>query len=130
MDKAIVRIINRDKKLIEKYYFMNKKIFKSFADIQPNEIAPGFMSTLIHTSGNTINFIDVKKGSVIKLHQHIHEQYSFVLQGEFEMTIDGDTQTLTPETFALIPSNIEHGGIAVTDCKILDIFNPVREDYR
>ena len=51
-------------------------------------------------------------------------------EGKFEMTVNGDTQILEPGFFAIIPSNVQHGGTAITDCKLLDIFTPVREDYR
>ena len=37
---------------------------------------------------------------------------------------------LTPGTVALIPSGVRHSGRAVTDCQLLDVFHPVREDYR
>ena len=60
----------------------------------------------------------------------MHEQISNVLEGEFEMTLDGITQLLKPGTVAVIPSMTVHSGKAVTDCYILDIFNPVREDYK
>ena len=109
---------------------MNNAYFQQFNDIVPKEIAPGFFSRLIHTQGNTINFIDVKQGSTIPLHQHVHEQSSFVLQGRFEMTVAGESQVLDKGTFCIIPSNVLHGGTALTDCKLVDIFNPVREDYR
>jgi quercetin dioxygenase-like cupin family protein len=46
------------------------------------------------------------------------------------MTVNGDTQMLEPGFFAIIPSNVQHGGTAITDCKLLDIFTPLREDYR
>ncbi len=109
---------------------MNTDIFRYFSDIATKEVAPGFFSKLIHTDNNTINFIDVKAGSSIPLHQHVHQQCSFVIEGKFEMTVDGDTQILDPGFFAIIPSNAVHGGAALTDCKIVDIFSPVREDYR
>jgi len=101
---------------------MDTTIFRHFSDIATKEIAPGFFSKLIHTDTNTLNFLEVKAGSSIPLHQHIHEQCSFA--------INGDTQILEPGFFAVIPSNVQHGGTAITDCKLLDIFSPVREDYR
>ncbi len=105
-------------------------MFNQFSNIPVKEIAPGFFSKLIHTDNNTINFLEVTAGSSIPLHQHPHEQSSFVLEGEFEMTVGEETQILTANTFALIPGNVLHGGRAITNCKLIDIFSPVREDYR
>lgn len=107
----------------------NTDIFKSFASIPTKEIAPGFFSKLIHTGANTFNFIEVKAGCSVPLHRHVHEQSSFVIEGKFEMTVAGDTKILDAGLFALIPSNVLHGGTAITDCKLIDIFSPVREDY-
>jgi quercetin dioxygenase-like cupin family protein len=109
---------------------MYTNIFRHFSDITTKEIAPGFFSKLIHTDNNTINFIEVKEGCSVPLHKHIHQQCSFVIEGKFEMTVNGDTQMLDPGFFAVIPSNAVHGGTAVTDCKLVDLFSPVREDYR
>lgn len=105
-------------------------MFQQFTAIPAKEIAPGFFSKLIHTENNTINFLEVTAGSEIPLHQHPHEQSSFVLEGEFEMTVDGETRILNTNEFALIPGGVLHGGRAITDCRLIDIFSPVREDYR
>ncbi|TAD82035.1 MAG: cupin domain-containing protein [Bacteroidetes bacterium] len=104
--------------------------FHAFESIAPKEIAPGFLCQLIHTEHNTINFLDVAAGSTLPLHQHPHHQSSFVLQGEFEMTVGGTTQVLTPQNYCLIPGGVMHGGKALTNCKILDVFSPIRQDYR
>lgn len=109
---------------------MDSQVFQKFSEIKTKEVAPGFFSKLIHTSGNTINFIEVKKGNSIHRHQHPHEQYSFVIEGKFELVVNDIPQVLDADNFALIPSNAWHSGRAITDCKIIDIFNPVREDYR
>jgi quercetin dioxygenase-like cupin family protein len=109
---------------------MDTSIFKQFSDIETKEIAPGFFSKLIHTSANNINFIEVKAGCKLSTHQHVHEQCSFVTEGEFELTVNDEPQVLTSGSFALIPSNAWHSGLAITDCKLIDIFSPVREDYR
>jgi quercetin dioxygenase-like cupin family protein len=53
-----------------------------------------------------------------------------VIEGKFELTVNGDPQMLDSGFFAVIPSNAIHGGTAITDCKLVDIFSPVREDYR
>ena len=104
--------------------------FQNFDGVPVKEIAPGFHCKLIHTENNTINFLEVKAGSNLPLHKHPHEQSSFVLAGQFEMTVNGETKVLTANDYVVIPGGIEHGGRAITDCKLIDVFSPVREDYR
>jgi quercetin dioxygenase-like cupin family protein len=109
---------------------MDTSIFHNFSDIITKEIAPGYFSKLIHTANNTINFIEVKAGNAVPDHAHIHEQCSFVIEGQFQLTVNGEPQILDAGLFAVIPSNARHSGLAITDCKLIDLFSPVREDYR
>jgi quercetin dioxygenase-like cupin family protein len=109
---------------------MDRSIFHTFNDIETKEIAPGFFSKLIHTKTNTINFIEVKAGCSVPRHQHSNLQCTFVIEGKFELTVNDIPQILDPGLFAIVPPNVWHSGIAVTDCKIVDIFSPPREDYK
>jgi quercetin dioxygenase-like cupin family protein len=109
---------------------MDTSIFHRFSDIDTKEIAPGFFSKLIHTDTNTINFIEVKAGNSVLRHRHVNEQCSFVIEGKFELTVNDIPQLLDTGLFAVIPPNVWHGGIAITDCKLIDIFSPAREDYK
>jgi quercetin dioxygenase-like cupin family protein len=53
-----------------------------------------------------------------------------VLTGSFELTVEGETRILNPGIVAVIPSHALHGGRALTDCTLLDVFHPQREDYK
>jgi len=57
-------------------------------------------------------------------------RFDQVNDGEFELTIDDRTQRLGPGMVAFIPPNAVHSGRAVTRCRIIDVFHPVRDDYR
>jgi quercetin dioxygenase-like cupin family protein len=46
------------------------------------------------------------------------------------MTVDGETRTIEAGDVVVIPSGANHRAQALTDCFILDVFSPVREDYR
>lgn len=72
----------------------------------------------------------VAAGATLPAHAHPHEQVSHVLAGEFEFTIDGETQRLGPGMVAFVPPNVTHSGRALTECRIIDVFHPVRDDYR
>lgn len=99
-------------------------------DIHPKEIIEGFNGRFVHMETFTVAFWDVKKGSKIPEHSHIHEQTTQVTEGEFEMTVDGITKIYTPGSILKIPSLAKHSGKALTDCKITDVFCPVREEYQ
>ena len=63
-------------------------------------------------------------------HSHPHEQITYLINGRFEFTVGDETQVLEPGMVVLIPSGATHGGTTVTDCLVVDVFCPVREDYR
>lgn len=104
--------------------------FHQLKDKKRIELLPGIEGNLIHTDGLTLGYFDIKKGAVLPAHSHVHEQVTNLLEGEFEMNVEGETTVLKAGSVATIPPNAEHSGVALTDCKVIDVFNPVREDYK
>ena len=102
----------------------------NISDIEPKEIIKGYHGRFVHMESFTIGFWEVEAGSEIPYHSHVHEQTTQVTEGEFEMTVDGVTKIYKPGMILKIPSFAMHGGKALTDCKITDIFCPVREEYK
>ena len=100
------------------------------AEIPSKEIMPGYHGKLVH--GETISwaFWEVKEGAEVPQHQHHHEQIMHVVEGRFEFTLDADTQVYLPGDVVVIPSNTLHSGKAITACKLMDVFSPVREEYK
>ena len=99
-------------------------------DIEEKEVFKGFKGRFVHMESFTIGFWDIEAGSELPLHSHIHEQTTEVIEGELEMTCNGVTKVYKPGMIITIPSNVLHGGRAITRCKLTDIFCPVREDYK
>lgn len=98
--------------------------------IQPREVVPGYMARFVHTPNMTFSYLEVKAGAALPEHSHPHEQVAHVLQGEFQLTLAGEPIRIVPGEIVVIPSNVPHSGLAITDCVLLDVFNPVREDYK
>ena len=99
-------------------------------DIQAKEIVPGYRAKFIHSENMTMAFWDIDAGAALPEHTHPHEQISNVTEGTFELTINGETHHLRPNSVIIIPGNAPHHGKAITDCKITDIFYPIREEYK
>ena len=99
-------------------------------DLPEKILVAGYHAKLIHTSNNSFSFVDVKMGNTLPLHAHLHQQVSVVLEGEFELTVDGVLYLLKPGQVFLIPPHTPHSGYAVMDAKLLDVFYPEREDYK
>jgi quercetin dioxygenase-like cupin family protein len=69
------------------------------------------------------------KGAVGAMHHHVHEQFTVVISGRFRFTVDGkDIEILTGDSL-MIRSNQVHGAVALEAGELLDIFNPIREDF-
>lgn len=107
----------------------NMKHFIELEQLKNHELIPGFKGRFIHTEHMTIAFWEIRKGSELPEHSHLHEQVSKVLEGRFQLTIGDEKMSLQPGQVAVIPSQSVHSGIALTDCKVMDIFAPSREDY-
>ena len=104
--------------------------FIALSDIQEKEIVPGYRARFVHGGKLTLAYWDVDPGAELPEHTHPHEQVANVLEGTFELTVDGESQVLEPGQVAVIPPGVSHSGRAVTACRLLDAFHPTRDDYR
>ncbi|OQD41578.1 cupin [Croceivirga radicis] len=99
-------------------------------DITAKEILPGLHGKLIHGDALSWAFWEVEAGAIVPEHHHIHEQIMHVVTGQFEFSLNGESKTYVAGDVVVIPSNVPHGGKAITPCKLMDVFTPVREDYK
>lgn len=100
-------------------------------ELGPHELAEGVRMFPLFGEAGMLSVVDLEPDAIVPLHQHEHEQLGLVLSGEITMTIAGSDHRCGPETAYEIPGGVEHGGRAGPDgCRVLDVFVPVREDYR
>jgi quercetin dioxygenase-like cupin family protein len=94
------------------------------------EVIPGYRGRSIHTGTMTFMYWTVDANAVMPIHTHLHEQIAHVLEGRFELEVNGELRLLEPGIIAVIPPHVPHGGKAITNCRLLDVFRPEREEYR
>jgi unsaturated pyranuronate lyase len=103
---------------------------QSIKNIPSKEPMPGITGYYAHGDKHTFGYVELKKGTIVPEHHHVHEQITYVIEGQLDMTIDGKLCSLKPGMVQIIPSNTPHGASAVLDCKLIDTFSPTREDYK
>lgn len=102
----------------------------SITSVPPKTLAPGITGHYVHGEKTTLGLVTLAAGSTVPPHHHPQEQITYILEGRLQMTIGGEEFLLQPGTYHLIPSNVVHSAVALTDCILIDVFSPVREDYK
>lgn len=100
------------------------------SEVQEKEIIHGYRARFVHGLNMTLAYWEIDAGAILPEHSHPHEQASNLLSGAFELSVAGESYILHPGMVFMIPPDTPHAGRALTGCRILDVFQPVREDYR
>ena len=103
--------------------------FIDFNNKKKVKIWPGISGPLFHSDNITFGHFTIEEGSDLPEHNHPHEQWTHLIQGKLEFNISGEIEILTPGMTAFIPPNLHHSAKAITECKVIDCFLPVREDF-
>ncbi len=105
--------------------------FVSFESVRAFEIAAGVTGRPLFGEDAMLNLITFEPGAVVPLHSHPHEQLGIVIRGEQVLVVDGVEHRLGPLDGYAIPGGVEHSAHCGPEgALVLDVFQPVREDYR
>lgn len=84
---------------------------------------------LAHSGGMMAVEVNFEKDAVGPLHNHPHEQLTYVLSGRFAFTIDGVTHEVTAGDTLYKKPHVMHGCVCLEAGTLLDTFTPQREDF-
>ncbi|QEG21179.1 cupin domain-containing protein [Mariniblastus fucicola] len=90
----------------------------------------GYRAKMIHSDQMSIAHWTVEPGYELPEHSHPHEQITNIIEGEFILVLEGEEIHLSVGESLVIPGGAKHSGKSLTDCKIIDVWNPPRDDYR
>ena len=97
-------------------------------NIESKDVAPGCKAKFVNGENMTCVYWDeMKSGAELPEHSHPNEQITTVLTGELEITVDGKVETLASDCVLVIAPNVKHSARAVSDCRVMDVFYPIRE---
>jgi len=99
-------------------------------DAAPHALVDGVTMRPLFGAGAMLNLLEFELGARVPSHLHPHEQLGYVIEGELVLAIEGVEHRLGPGAAYAIPGGIEHAAWSDGACLVLDVFQPVREDYR
>ena len=83
-----------------------------------------------HGDQTTVGDVLLDADTVIPIHDHQHEQITYLLEGQMHFVVGEESMTMKPGDIAIIPGGVQHGGRTVSKCRVIDVFAPARDDYR
>ena len=96
-----------------------------------HELVPGVRMQPLFGDAVMLNMIELEPGSIVEEHSHEHEQLGLVVDGVLVLLIAGAEHRLPAGHGYQIPGGVSHAAWPEGGrCRVLDIFHPVREDYR
>lgn len=106
-------------------FFVDKK------ECSHHEIFPGVHIYTVAGQDLMLSLVEMEPGAVVEKHDHPHEQMGLMLEGEAEFTIGDEQRLVRAGQMWRIPGGVPHKVIAgEKPVRALDVFHPVREDYR
>lgn len=89
-----------------------------------------FDTRFMHTDNMSVAFNSMKAGARVPEHSHLHETIDFVQEGELMMIVEGVEYRMGAGMVTRVDAEKRHAAYAITDCKVINIFYPKREDFR
>lgn len=99
-------------------------------DVQLENLGDGISrKVLAHNDNMMAVEVHFEKGAVGAMHNHPHEQLTYVLSGEFEFTIGDETKIVKAGDTMYKEPSIEHGCVCLEAGVLIDNFTPMRKDF-
>ena len=105
--------------------------FDSFKNLKRFQLAEGASAQALFGEGAMLNLVELAPSAIVALHSHPEEQLGMILRGSMTLKVEGTDHVLEEMDCYTMPGGVEHEGVGGPEgALVLDVFRPVREDYR
>jgi len=105
--------------------------FFTVNELPATEMLPGVVRRAVYLEHAMMTFFDFAPGSVIPVHDHAHEQITYVVTGAMEFSLGDETRVLRAGDVVCCPPHAPHGATVLDEPTVaLDAWYPLREEYR
>ncbi len=96
-------------------------------ELDPLVMVPGLTFQPVLGGKLMVNFVSFEPHTEAPVHWHEEEQISYVMDGEFEFEVAGETRIMRRGDAVVIPPNVPHGARTYdSSCVEIDVFHPPR----
>ncbi|MCF2948882.1 cupin domain-containing protein [Paraglaciecola aquimarina] len=99
-------------------------------DVKLEDLGAGVSRKVLAHSDNIMTVeVHFEKGAIGPMHNHPHEQLTYVQSGVFEFTIGDETKVVKAGDSMYKEPKIEHGCVCLEAGVLIDNFTPMRKDF-
>lgn len=91
------------------------------------ERRPGWHGRFFDSPRMSFAYYTFEKGASIHRHNHEQEEVWHIIEGELEITIDGEKAIGGPGHAGIVPAGAKHEVMALTDGRAIIVDYPLRE---
>lgn len=109
---------------------MNNSIYKTSEKGYCKALEGVERKTLVFGENMLMTEFKLTGGYVLPIHNHPQEQTGYLVSGHIVLTIDGGEYDMLPGDAWSVKGDVLHGAKILEDSVAIEVFSPVREDYK
>jgi quercetin dioxygenase-like cupin family protein len=104
----------------------------NWEQVELETVNPHMQRRIVTGKRMTVARIYFKEGFLVPLHSHVHEQITQVISGRMRFAFGDDRSEVVeygPGDIVVIPSNLPHEALCLSDVEEMDMWTPRRDDW-
>ena len=98
--------------------------------MRTGEPLPGWRGRFFRSDSMSFAQYEVDRDSSIHEHHHPNEEVWIIVEGQLEVTVDGETRIVNAGDVAVVPGDVPHSVVALTDARAVVANHPIRTAFR
>ena len=97
------------------------------------KLTPLAGAVVLATEGEkmTLTIMEFEPHTVLPEHSHPHEQVGYMIEGEAEFILDGESFSVKAGQMWRLPGGLPHQvNVGAQPMRVVEVFYPIREDFR
>lgn len=103
--------------------------FQSLKNLPEEKITDTISRRVLAGEKEMVVWWSMKAGAHAAGHRHPHEQIFWVVSGTMDIRIGTERRVCGVGDVGVIPGGVEHEAWFPSDCEVIDVFAPPREDF-